>query len=684
MSILTDERHMNNGAFAFDDPGDKLTENEQRQLEELMTAGDGPQFNWDEDSQRCILGLILGHVDYVRHARKIVQPTFFKDTIHQQLCRIAFTHFDKYKAIPDRRIVLNEINEGVTDPNNKYRRTSETTTVYERYCPIKDFDYYLDQINGFARKFGSLGAVTEFVEGLKAGSENAREVLLQRLKEVDDAVDGWKEPLDPRTVFNSNMLPTFPIDGVAPIVPEFSAICSDVAHYLQVPPDLPACLALAAMGVGTAGRVSAEIRPGKAVPAVIWSMCVLPSGEMKSPTMAIIRAPITEFEQKQLSDKRDDFQRQKSERTIAKRREESLLNKIGKLKGDELREVENELFDLGRILCKPEPTLPRLLIDDATPEAVIPVLAQQSGRIACLADEATFLEVATGRYSGKPNLELYLHAWSGEPYTVDRVGKEPVVLPQTFLTLGLAVQPDVLTKMTENDEAADRGFLPRFLMAMPESRLGSRNRMILDPFPAESERGWRELIWRLLSDKRKRVFTLNFKMLGEWEQRYEAKLGPNKELNGIASWCGKAISGQAVRIAAVLHAASGSDADLIPDVTLRAAMEIVEYYLEHTKRIHQVTANGHILQLALKIRDYVATNHLTELRWREITHNPARRDNTDAIMEACGLLEECHVLKFKDTNKRKNPNYYVNPCFGPSTGENGDNGDKWRQRLSPT
>lgn len=127
------------------------------------------------------------------------------------------------------------------------------------------------------------------------------------------------------------------------------------------------------------------------------------------------------------------------------------------------------------------PASPRLLADDATPEALAALMAQQGQRIAMLEAEGGFFDTLSGRYSnGVPNLDAVLKAWSGEALRIDRRHAEPILLDNSTLTLILSAQPDVLTGLAQHASFRGRGLLGRMLFLLPRSRVGFRN---IETFP---------------------------------------------------------------------------------------------------------------------------------------------------------------------------------------------------------
>ena len=70
--------------------------------------------------------------------------------------------------------------------------------------------------------------------------------------------------------------------------------------------------------------------------------------------------------------------------------------------------------------------LPRLLADDATPEAIATLAAGQGGRLTIAAAEGGIFDIFAGRYTGGvKNLDVLLRGHAGDSYRVDRKGREP-------------------------------------------------------------------------------------------------------------------------------------------------------------------------------------------------------------------------------------------------------------------
>ncbi len=94
--------------------------------------------------------------------------------------------------------------------------------------------------------------------------------------------------------------------------------------------------------------------------------------------------------------------------------------------------------------------MPKLLVDDATAEAVEMQLAAQDGRLICAGAEGGLFDVMAGRYSsGVGNLDCFLKGHAGDDLRVDRVIRGSIVVDRCCLTLAYAIQPEVIRGMAD-------------------------------------------------------------------------------------------------------------------------------------------------------------------------------------------------------------------------------------------
>src|SRR5262249_3804913 len=121
------------------------------------------------------------------------------------------------------------------------------------------------------------------------------------------------------------------------------------------------------------------------------------------------------------------------------------------------------------------PDEPRMFCDDVGPEKLAQLICRQGGRMLLAAAEGTAFEICKGRYSETANFDVYLKGHAGDPLRTDRIGRDDDIVDDPAISLALAVQPDVIRGLAEQTIMRGRGFLARFLYALPTSKVGHRN-----------------------------------------------------------------------------------------------------------------------------------------------------------------------------------------------------------------
>jgi replicative DNA helicase len=212
-------------------------------------------------------------------------------------------------------------------------------------------------------------------------------------------------------------------------------------------------------------------------------------------------------------------------------------------------------------------------------------------------DEGTVFEVCKGRYSERPNFEVYLKGHSGDALRCDRVGRDSDIIDAPALSLAHAVQPDVLHMLGGETSMKSRGFLARFLYAVPRSPVGSRQ-IAPPPVHQRIARRYAEAVsavWRLQGREddygKPAPYWLRFSeeadhVMAEFEAWLEPQLAEGEPLSFLGGWAGK-LAGAAARIAGVLHLADTVggrlpwQTPLAAATVARAAQIAREYLLPH-------------------------------------------------------------------------------------------------------
>ncbi|WP_131736332.1 YfjI family protein [Actinomadura roseirufa] len=260
------------------------------------------------------------------------------------------------------------------------------------------------------------------------------------------------------------------------------------------------------------------------------------------------------------------------------------------------------------------PAEPRLFSDDATPEVLTSLLAQQAGRMAVLSPEGEIFSIAAGRYSGAPNFAVLKHGHAGEGMRIDRVGRPSELIESAHVTLGVCTQPDVLAGLADTPQFRGQGLLGRILYSVPASLLGYRDASP-DLIPAHVAQTYATTLTNLITRLHglPEPIAVSFddqaiaavqELLRETEPRYR----PGNDLAHMHDWGGK-YPGAIVRIAGLLHLAQhhhGTWHQPITADTFARARHIGDYFLTHAQAAYDLIGADPDLADARALRDWIA------------------------------------------------------------------------------
>ena len=405
----------------------------------------------------------------------------------------------------------------------------------------------------------------------------------------------WAEPVPLQPVAD---LPGFPVEAL----PDWlAAYVAAEAVATQTPPDLPGMLALAALATAAGGLARIQVRPGWQEPLNLFVVVALPPGSRKSAVFADVTRPLVRLDRDELARMRPLIVEAMTKKTAA---EKSATRAIDRLASGKAEDPAAEEANAIRARAEAEaimvPPLPRLLADDTTAEALASLMADQGGRIALLSAEGGPFDAMAGRYQGGGvYLDPYLKGHAGDELRIDRKSRGAEYIERPALTVGLAVQPDVLGKLTDQPGFRGRGLLASFLYALPVNTVGSRK--IAPPaVPEEIAERYRVDLYALarsLLDEREAaklvgsedpiILTLTAPAavrLTEFEAEVEPRLHPHHgDLAHIADWASKLV-GAVARIGGLLHlAARLRDGWGLPvnEATITDAITIGRYLTDH-------------------------------------------------------------------------------------------------------
>lgn len=421
------------------------------------------------------------------------------------------------------------------------------------------------------------GALDYSSEHVRAAADGIVAELMER--------DRWPDPMP---LGGEPDLPPFPVDAL----PEWQADkVSALAEFTQTDPGMAGAYALAVTAAAAGGRAEVEVRRGWREPVNLFVAVTAAPGERKSPVAAALTAPLMEAEDKLTGAAQGNIVEAETTRDIARRDADERKRKAGRADGDQRDRLLAEAIAAAQHAEAIDvPATPRLVSDDATPEAAAALLAEQRGRLALLSAEGGIFDIAAGRYSNNvPNLDVFLKGHAGDMLRVDRKGHAPLYVRRPALTVGLMLQPSVLTRIAGNESFRGRGLLARFLYALPPSKVGAR-KVGADPVAPEVDQAYagqlQALVATLTDWEDPAVLTLTpeaDRVLLDHERCTEPRLDPAGDLGPLADW-GAKLAGATARIAGLLHLADHPETgwrQAINADAMHRAVRIADYFTDH-------------------------------------------------------------------------------------------------------
>lgn len=426
-----------------------------------------------------------------------------------------------------------------------------------------------------------------------------------------DTVTGEPWP-EPRHVEPHGALPPFPVASLPSWAQDHVVAAADA---IQVPVDLTATLAIGALVAACTGRAKVHVTVEWYEPMALYLVCALPSGAGKSPAHAKVARWLDDWEAEQVAAVQDAHDRALLKVRHAKKQQAKLEGGMG---------ADSDLFAALDAVAAAEaevPPLPRVLIDDATPEAVATLLAAHDQRLAITSTEADLFDMLLrGKPGQRQNMNIYLKAWSADPFRRDRKGgsesgPESMVLRRPMLSCSVTVQPAVLARVAGDEEMASRGFAYRFMVSMPDNWLGSRDQRRRFRSSRLATTAPYESMCRSLAARWARwEHPADLRMSGESAQavedflvELEPQLAPGEPLERLAEWVNK-VYASVVRYAGLLHLAEEhATGDPVGVETTRRAIDLGRYWLAHAYAVVGM-AGDKVVDQAQTILTWAASN----------------------------------------------------------------------------
>jgi hypothetical protein len=415
-------------------------------------------------------------------------------------------------------------------------------------------------------------------------------------------------------------------------------------------------------------------------PPVMWTQIIGPPSANKSPAIRPYMTFLNEIEaswEPQFQEDKRLWQSRKKQ-ADAKRKQWETRMAVALEKGTDLGDMPADC------IAPPEPARRRILIGDATLEALIRQMAANPRGFLNYRDEMAGWYANMSRYSGAGATDrpAWLEAYGGGIYTVDRVkdGGDPVSVRKFNVSLIGGIQPEPLLSMASS---AEDGLQARFMPFWPEKTkrklyrgelLELKGKFALEALSElkmkkDKVTGLWEPVIIPFSDEARTVFADR-----EDDRKYREEHVPSKLENTF----GKA-RGHVARIALILemlkwaedpfHESSNGPKEVSVD-SVQKAIDFRENYLKHMQmRVFGFTGESEVARMAKAIAEWITFNEVEHFKAHQLRREGGipgitSRTSKEQVEEALGYLVSLRWLRFESVKQagrgRPSERYVVN------------------------
>jgi hypothetical protein len=357
----------------------------------------------------------------------------------------------------------------------------------------------------------------------------------------------------------------FPVGELGPTL---GAAAMAMAKAVQCPEVITGNAVLVAAALVVQGHANVYV-DGREIPVSIFALTIAGSGERKTSADKLAMAPVNAYQSKRYA-----------EYKVAMKAHKAAMKALEK------GEIPPD-----------EPIDPTFLIQDPTIDAMIRGLINGwPSQALVLSEGGSFL----GGYAmAKENMvrtgAVTSAVWSGENISQARVTGRHMASNRR-LSIHLQGQPDIVASFVGNELLQNQGLLQRFLMAEPESRIGSRLYARTNIKQDAGYRTYVEKLERLLEatlpindngELQPRELVLSDAAYITWVDAHDAierASATGGALEHYQAYAAK-LAEQILRIAGVITLFENLDAAEISDETMRSAIHLADFYLHEATRL---------------------------------------------------------------------------------------------------
>lgn len=475
--------------------------------------------------------------------------------------------------------------------------------------------------------------------------------------------DPWENPVPfdeyPTGQFTENALPTC-----------LENMVKASAASTQTPLSINYAAVLAAAAITVQGKFKVQVASDYSEPLNLYIAAVAPPAERKSAVLRNATQVLQIYESQRNELLRPEVLRSAAELDVLMRRQEDIKKKAAK-SGDtiELESISQEIADFKQTKFE------RFICDDATPEALTSLMADNNGCIGLISAEGGVFSNMKGRYreNGVSDIDVYLKAHAGDTIRIDRKSRPAEYINSPCLTMALMIQPILIEGLMENDEFKGRGLTARFLYVVVDedsSLVGSRT-ATAPPIPLEVKQSYEQALFNALNYRPQATQPLFLSIEAEQHrQNFFNAIEPRlrNDLYFMSDWAGK-LAGAVCRLAGILHCFSCSDpaAKQISGETMLHAIELGYCFLQHAQAAYgamggdQTSAAAKYVLKRLDGMQSITKRNLHQLcrgRFKKV-------DELEPVITALidhGFLKETEVHN-EGAGRKPSPIYLINPIL---------------------
>lgn len=373
------------------------------------------------------------------------------------------------------------------------------------------------------------------------------------------AVECAEQDLPPPRPLRSDV-PPFPLDALPEPLRTFVRQGADA---LECPPEFVAAPLLAATGALAGNRVRVAITPGWAEGPALWVAVVGNPGSGKTPAMELGLGPLRRLQAEAMRAWREELELYEAEPSASRR---------GRGAGGTPVRPD-----------RPEPE--HFFTTDSTLEALYRILGHPRSRTPGLLiyrDELVGWVRSFDNYRHGGERQAMLSAWAGVGFKVDRAGRDPYWVAHPVISVVGGVVPDLLSRLEEEAGVLD-GFLDRFLWVWPDCAPAPLStRSVAEQVQEEVIAACRQL--RRVPEGPVPLTEGAFEVFARWHE-----YNRTRQQAAAGLWAGilAKLPRQLARLALCLHLWRHPErpAEPVEAVTMAAAVELVDYFAAHARRV---------------------------------------------------------------------------------------------------